>query len=48
MCYGSHVKQFHSHAGGQTDILLGTWDVEAHKLWYKKNKRKLDQYRTKG
>ena len=48
MCYGSHVKQFHLHTGGRTDILLGSWDRQTHELWYKKNKEKLDQQREKG
>ena len=48
MCYGRHVKQFHVHPGGQTDILLGVWDRHIHELWYKKNKDKLDQQRKKG
>ena len=42
------MKQFHVHAGGQTDILLGVWDRHIHELWYKKNKDKLDQQRKKG
>ena len=48
MCYGSHVKQFHLHTGGRTDILLGSWDRHTHELWYNKNKEKLDQQRNKG
>ena len=48
MCYVSHVKQFHLHTGGRTDILFGSLDRHTHELWYKKNKEKLDQYRKKG
>ena len=42
------VKQFHLHTGGQTDILLGSWDRQTHEVWYKKNKEKLDQQRKRG
>ena len=32
-CFGQYVKQFHEDANGRTDIILGNWDLEAHKEW---------------
>ena len=41
MCNSAVVKQVHlESAGGREDVVLGVWDVEAHKEWFRRAGKK--------
>lgn len=39
-CYGRYVRQFHIDKNGETSLLLGSFDEQAHKDWLKENPQK--------
>lgn len=39
-CYGRYVRQFHADKSGETSVMLGYFDEDAHKEWLKENPQK--------
>lgn len=39
-CYGRYVRQFHIDKNGETSVMLGHFDEDAHKKWLKENPQK--------
>lgn len=39
-CYGRYVRQFHVDKNGETSLMLGYFNEEAHKEWLKENPQK--------
>lgn len=39
-CYGRYVRQFHIDKNGETSVMLGYFDEDAHKQWLQENPQK--------
>lgn len=39
-CYGRYVRQYHVDKDGETSVMLGYFNEEAHKEWLKENPQK--------